>query len=175
MATQSRRWNRKHLKKVFWVLVLLALISVSWHFMSPKPQTAWQTDKAPKPRTAWQTDKQTRLVGFAPNANILVTSHSWSAGPIRLWDVDTGKLRFALAQDWSDIREIKFSPDGRFLAALNGYEHLTVWDISTGEELLNRKFDGYWFGFRFCPDSKHSSFRVMGPRGPKLTSSTFGI
>jgi WD40 repeat protein len=145
MATQRRRWYGKHLGKMLWFLLLLALVGGFWHLLSPSP------------RTAWQMDKETRLVGFAPNAKLLVTSHGWWRGPISLWDVDTAKRRFAFAHDWSDIYRIEFSPDGRFLAAMNNRNHLIVWDIATGEEQLNRK-SGSWLDFRFCPDRKHIIF-----------------
>jgi WD40 repeat protein len=153
MATQHRRWCEKHLGKMLWLLLLSALVGGFWRFMPRSP------------KTAWQTNNQSRLVGFALNAKILVTSHGWSAGPIRLWDVDTGMLRFAFAHDWSNIGEIEFSPDGRFLAALNN-EHLIVWDIATGEEQLNRKLENR-FGFRFCPDNKHIIFQSDGAEPAK--------
>lgn len=154
MAIQHQRWSGKHLGKMLGLLLLLALIIGYWLFLSPRP------------RTAWQTDKQSCLVGFSPNAKILVTQ-GWRTGPIRLWDVDTGKLRFAFAHDWSDINRIEFSPDGRFLAAMNNkdwpYDHLIIWDIATGEEQLNRKM-GNWSRFRFLPDGNHIIFESSGPK-----------
>jgi WD40 repeat protein len=147
MATQHRRWYRKQLGKMLWLLLLLALVGGFWQWMSPSP------------RTAWQMDKKASLVGFAHNGKILVTRNQEDfGGPIRLWDVDTGKLRFALAHELSRIYQIEFSPDGRFLAARNEHERLLVWDIATGEERLNRKLEIGYSGFRFCPDSKHILF-----------------
>jgi WD40 repeat protein len=154
MARQHRRRGGKHLGKKLGLLLLVALVAGFWHLVPPSP------------RTAWQTDENTQLICFAPNGKTLVTAKHWWAGPIRLWDLDTGELRFAFAHDWSYIRQIEFSPDGSFLAAASDNDDLNVWDIATGEDQFHRKLDR-GFGFRFCPDSKHILFESRGAEPAK--------
>lgn len=87
-------------------------------------------------------------------------SRSWDlAGPIRVWDTDTGQLRFTFAQDWPDIRQIEISPDRRFLAATNAKGQLILWDVASGHEQLNPELD-HWSGFRYSPTSEHIIFET---------------
>ena len=140
------------MQSALWLLLLLALIGGFWRFLPHIP------------RVIWNADKQTHFVGVSPSARTLVTCQSdvggpicHRNGPICLWDIDTRKLQFTLAHDWSMINSIELSPDGRFLAALKDHKQLTVWDIATGEELLNRKLNNS-IAFQFCPDGKHLVF-----------------
>lgn len=66
MAT-PHRCHGMHLKMVLWLLLLVILISGFWHFMSPKP------------RTAWQMDKMTRLVNLRQTGKSL--SRAKAGGP----------------------------------------------------------------------------------------------
>jgi WD40 repeat protein len=152
MASQHRRRYVKYLAKILWLVLLLALLGASWHLTPPRP------------RLAWETGKKLLLVGFAPSGKILVTYQDLCAGPIQLLDVDTGKLQFAFGRDWKQISQIEFSPDGRFLGALNNNEHLVVWEIATGKQQLNRKV-GSWPSYRFCPGNKHIIFETWESEG----------
>ena len=53
-----------------------------------------------------------------------------SVGQIRIWDVASGQLVTSIPNQAEDIRDIRFSPDGRWLAATSGYTELRWWDTS---------------------------------------------
>ena len=67
---------------------------------------------------------------FSPDGRTAVT---YGKGDTHLWDVTTGKLRYALAK--SEATDVTFSPDGRTLATAMDDKRATakLWDVETGE------------------------------------------
>jgi WD40 repeat protein len=104
---------------------------------------------------------------FSPDGGLLVTtrpprSFSDNVGPICLWDASTGKKRFSLAEDWTAIAGIEFSPDGLLLAAKNKGHHLKLWDVKTGKERAELKLEtrfGNYINTRFSPDGRFLIFQ----------------
>ena len=83
-----------------------------------------------------------------------------SDGGIRLWDVASRQLVFALAgHDESGVRELVFSPDGRVLASL-AYADARLWDVPTGTLIakLSNPHDGL-------------ETIVFGPQGRTVTTT----
>jgi len=51
---------------------------------------------------------------------------------VRLWDVQTGKLRETLEGHTAEIYSIAFCPDGKTLASVSQDETLRLWPINKG-------------------------------------------
>jgi RNA polymerase sigma factor (sigma-70 family) len=65
---------------------------------------------------------------FSPDSRSVVT---WIEDQLRLWDVETGKLRWQFGTEWM-IQNVCFAPDGRALAVISGAGLLMV-DAVTGK------------------------------------------
>ena len=79
-----------------------------------------------------------RALAFSPDGQLLATGGS---GPIRLWQVRTGKQRSSLAGhgDPGQTTAVAFSPDGRALASAGYDSTVRVWERATcGQRLLFR-------------------------------------
>jgi WD40 repeat protein len=78
-------------------------------------------------------------LALSPDGGTLVTSGGQDYGdpddrPLRLWDVATGQplpLMGDLAQAPAYLKNLAFSPDGRFLAA-SDVSNILVWDVASG-------------------------------------------
>lgn len=107
--------------------------------------------------------EQIRQMLFSPDGKTLAAVSGGSDGDVRLWDVETGRLRHHLTgPDVSDharvmIASMAFSPDGTKLVVNEDAGVLRLWDAVTGEEIYT--FLGHqdiWVGrnfqVRFSPD-----------------------
>src|SRR5262249_17779621 len=83
--------------------------------------------------------------------------------PISLWDVGTGKERFALEALPEDVRTIAFSPDGRLVAAGDAEGVVYLWEVSTGK--VRRRLEGHRGAIRPL---------AFSPAGKTLTSASAG-
>jgi WD40 repeat protein len=75
--------------------------------------------------------KGTQWVGhtaFAPDGTMVATSDVKDT--IRLWNVDAGQERCALAGHTATVRSLAFSPDGKLLASASGDQTVRVWDVA---------------------------------------------
>ncbi|MFQ5652968.1 MAG: DPP IV N-terminal domain-containing protein [bacterium] len=98
--------------------------------------------------------------------------HSFQA-PHFLYQVDTGKL-ISLANDNPGLRNVKLSPDGRWIGYVSGH-NISIYDLKAGEEkaithdgtpnVLNGEFDWVYeeeFGladaWRWSPDGKKIAY-----------------
>jgi WD40 repeat protein len=59
---------------------------------------------------------------------------------VRLWDVATGKARWALPQDTTHTHAVVYSPDRRRLAT-GDREGIRLWDAGTGRQLFEMHYD----------------------------------
>ena len=73
-------------------------------------------------------------VAYSEKAKLAATSLVFDE-PVRLWDLDTGKV---VRDIFGTIGAIAcFSPDGKRLAACHRHNGtLSIWDVATGKELL---------------------------------------
>jgi WD40 repeat protein len=74
-------------------------------------------------------------IAFTPDSRILATSGR--NGPIKLWDVLTGRIRmdlFAADGTEGDVLGLAFSPDGLSLAAGRANGSITVWSAASRTE-----------------------------------------
>ncbi len=93
-------------------------------------------------------------LAFAPDGKTLAAaSHD---EPIRIWDVDEGKVLHELP--FAQCQNLAFSPDGSKLATvgLQARNDIRLWDPRTGKELPPIKNCGYgWYRrLAFSPDGK---------------------
>jgi len=73
---------------------------------------------------------------YAPDGKTLATAEQGENSPdaIRVWDVKTCRERLILNTTAGDIQGIRFSPDGRYLAARYGPGTWKLWDTADGSE-----------------------------------------
>lgn len=118
------------------------------------------------------------LMLFSPNGKTLVTArhHSFNrVGPLRVWDVDQGVERFAVAHQWVEIETVLFSPDSKLVAAHEREGDLIVWDVDSGKEQTKLQAEtkyGNWVNFSFTPDSKFLVFQDYSKGWPDRDFST---
>jgi hypothetical protein len=66
-------------------------------------------------------------LAFAPDGRTLAVSQ---AGPIRLWEVATGRERYRLEGHHGAVNGVAFSPDGRTLASAGEDTTVLIWDMT---------------------------------------------
>ena len=97
-------------------------------------------------------------VAFAPDGTTFVTAGN--SHIIQLWDTVTGKKIREFRGHETEVRSIRYSPDGHLLASCSGVRapkegfDLTIrlWDVTTGEELLT--IDKGVNSLTFSPDGR---------------------
>ena len=79
-------------------------------------------------------------IAFAPDGNTLATgSGLWDPDrteiepEVRLWNVQTGELKFTLTGHTEVVTCVAFSPDGSTLASSSSDQTVQLWDTQTGE------------------------------------------
>jgi WD40 repeat protein len=100
-----------------------------------------------------------RDVAVSPDGKVIAAM--MSEGPIRLWEVATGKELFATGGHQGKVRAVAFSPDGRRVASGSHDGTVRVWDAASGREL--RRLEGNQGIVRavaFSPDGK-----ILGATG----------
>jgi eukaryotic-like serine/threonine-protein kinase len=70
------------------------------------------------------------FVCFSPDGKLLATASA--DGTARVWDVETGQLRFNLAGHTNEVNCVVFAPDGKTLATASEDGTVRLWDGSTG-------------------------------------------
>jgi WD40 repeat protein len=71
-----------------------------------------------------------------------------------IWDLETGQLVQRLLGPNSEMLNIAFSPDGRWLAAGTNDGTLILWDAATGEARLLPGHSGWISSLAFSPDGQ---------------------
>ena len=109
---------------------------------------------------------------FSPDSSVFVTARRSTcdrAGPLRVWDVNTGKERFAVAQDWTVLETVLFSPNGQLLAAHQKEGDLRLWEVRTGKQLATLRpptHSGNWVQFCFTPDGQFLAIQDLSSDWP---------
>ncbi|QOV22771.1 WD40 domain-containing protein [Anabaenopsis elenkinii] len=69
-------------------------------------------------------------VGFSPYGQTIASGSRDNT--IKLWDVQTGKVRHTLTGHSSSVVSVGFSPDGQTLVSGSGDKTIKLWDVQTG-------------------------------------------
>jgi WD40 repeat protein len=73
-------------------------------------------------------------VAFSPDGKRLAAS-SEGQEAVKLWDSETWQELLTLSAQGSIFRDLKFSPDGRYLLAINWNGLIHLWSAPTWEEI----------------------------------------
>ena len=108
------------------------------------------------PTVLWSTDhlqSQAWSVAFSPDGRLVANSAYEDA--IRVWSVQSGRLKHELGDGNDFVNHLAFSPDSRTLASDNGSFSTTkieLWDVP--KKKLSQTLKGASFPFVFSRDSK---------------------
>jgi WD40 repeat protein len=75
-------------------------------------------------------------ISLSPDGRTLAAA---SAGGVLLWDVETGEQLRRLGKgkvETTGVRGVRFAPDGKTLAVLDGGWQVSLWDVATATERL---------------------------------------
>ncbi|WP_254047341.1 nSTAND1 domain-containing NTPase [Streptomyces aureus] len=94
-----------------------------------------------------------RTVAFSPEGKTLATVGDDRT--MRLWDVDTGKVRVIGKEHTNEVYSAAFSPDGRTLATGDADDTVRLWNTTTGESRAIRdEGAGQVVSVAFSPDGR---------------------
>jgi RNA polymerase sigma factor (sigma-70 family) len=97
-----------------------------------------------------------RALAFSPDAKTLATGAD--EGQLRLFEVDTGKVRRVFPKDGTYMRSVAFAPDGTTVAAAGN--SIRLYDATTGKERL--RIDRRARGLQFTDGGKTLTGAVVG-------------
>jgi WD40 repeat protein/formylglycine-generating enzyme required for sulfatase activity/serine/threonine protein kinase len=123
----------------------------------------WDAETGKELQTLTGHTEEITSVSFSPNGK-KIASGSWD-NSIKIWDAETGKELQTLKGYTSFKTSVSFSPDGKRLLSSSGdpdgsvpneTNHLKMWDLSTGNELVGlfNKQKGFVTASTFSPDGK---------------------
>jgi WD40 repeat protein len=90
-------------------------------------------------------------LSFSRTGNLLATADI--GGAVQVWNVQTGKRVASFAGPDQTITDVRFSPDGRFVAAASAFkDSVYIWNVQTAEEIrLQTRFPT---AVTFSPDGE---------------------
>ncbi len=89
-------------------------------------------------------------IAFSPNSQTLAVT---SLSTIQLWDLDSGQLMQGL--EGGELAFVDFSPDGHLVAGSGARGRLLVWDVDSGDVLVNQQAHGTAiFATAFSPEGR---------------------
>jgi len=144
--------------------------------LNPASQTVGQT----RTWKFWRTGswKEIKLDGLKPNpwsarysADSRLLAIGYETGEIEVRSFPDGRLVASLPSYPSRVQDVRFSPDGRMLAASSPGDFVKVWDVQTQEELMTLRSHFTQVCVEFSPDSRRLAVGCDsgGTSGPRVT------
>ena len=116
-----------------------------------------------KPYAKLELKEASEFILFSPDSATILSANTQGfnkAGPVRIWDVQSGAERFSVAENWNDIETIRFSPDGGLFGVHRRQGRLNLYRADTGKELASLVVNtsSHESGFCFSPDGRFLAF-----------------
>jgi WD40 repeat protein len=92
-------------------------------------------------------------IAFSPGGKFVASGTQGQAGII-VWDLTRGNQKRAFKGQGDIELSLAFSPDGKRLAAGNGNDTLTLWELNSGREMTVHGHDGSVIALAFSRDGK---------------------
>jgi len=121
--------------------------------LTTSPFTVWEVATGKK-RFEIEAVAHPAGVAFAPGGRLLA---AWEGGEVTVFDVRAGTVRRRLHYPGGEctVFAAAFSPDGARLATGTHDGAITLWDVATGDAVLNLdRHDGLVTGLAFAADGK---------------------
>src|SRR5262249_38754123 len=93
---------------------------------------------------------------FSADDRLLAVT-SLSPGPVKVWDISSGKEQLSLATspETVGLSAVTFSRDGKLLAAFDTQGRITIWDVASGQTQATLDHGGgEGLALAFGPDNK---------------------
>ncbi len=125
------------------------------------------------------SDSDVHSVAYSPNGSLIATGIGQSGvdrSKAVIWDASTGRRVGAFGGPLGRLDamdSVAFSPDGSLLAGLGGLARLRIWEVSSGDEVLNvQAHSGLATDVAFSPDG--ASIATAGADGAAVWSVSSG-
>lgn len=98
-----------------------------------------------------QHDNEVSALDVSANGKLVASgqlgspSRKGAVAPVAVWDFDARQVHMVFEGLAHRVLSLRFSPDGRFLAATGANQMIYVWDVSTGEVVASRKTEAPCF------------------------------
>lgn len=109
-----------------------------------------------KEKGAWKVGLAVGALAVSPDGTLLAVGEGGrpgpAPGPLRVWELSTGKQLFQLQGHGGRIHDLAFTPDGRNLISAGGrhdqnipYGEVLLWEMATGRLRGTYRVGGPWF------------------------------
>jgi WD40 repeat protein len=155
---QDTKLSGATLRDTVWTSALDAIWAVStsksgkyWAVGSRRGEVRVWREEGKLLHLAWQAHSSTvSTLAFSPDEGTLATG-SWD-GAIKLWDVESGSLRWTNCQT-NNIQRLAFAPDGRMLASSGADADIQLLDARSGTHLRTLSgHSGTVYALAWSPD-----------------------